>query len=148
VPTRIESIHLNIQTVDAAGSGTDGSVYLGFCGREFHADTAADDFERGSGRNYIFGEGANVNNASTNDPRRQLLFLENVDTLPVYIRFQPRDSGDNWQLDRVEVTVNGQLFPMWDTAAVIQEGIWLGERSGLYVYIPKHQDIGEPVAQQ
>ena len=138
--TPIQSIQLNVQTADVASAGTDGSVYLGFCGREFHADTTADDFERGSSRRYVFGDGANVINAATNDPREQQLFLENVDTLPVYIRFQPQNDGDNWRLERATVTVNGQLFPMWDTVPVLQEGIWLGQRSGLYVHIPKHQD--------
>jgi hypothetical protein len=138
--TSIQSIHLNIQTGDLSGAGTDGDIYLGICGREFRADTTADDFERGSTRLYIFGDGANVLNASTNDPREQQLLLANVDGLPVYVRFQPRNSGDNWRLQRATVTLNGLLFPMWDTASFLQRGIWLGTRSGLYVHLPRHQD--------
>lgn len=42
----ITSFDITIQTGDVNGAGTDGSVYLGICGREFHLDTSKDDFER------------------------------------------------------------------------------------------------------
>lgn len=139
----VQSIHLNLQTGRMDGAGTDGNVYLGVCGREFYVDTTSDDFERGSTRNYIFGDGANVINKPPNDPRSQRLLTENVVRFPVYIRFQPESGSDNWNLQRAVVTFNGDLFPQWDTASFVRSdnGIWLGTRSGLYVHIPMHQDV-------
>ena len=53
--TQIESIQVNINTGDESCAGTDGDNYLGVCGREFHLDTSADDFERGSSHQYVLG---------------------------------------------------------------------------------------------
>jgi hypothetical protein len=141
---QINTIRLHLQTGDLSGAGTDGDVYLGVCGREFSIDTTRDDFERGSAREYVLGAGSNVNNASVNDPRAQQLFVENVDHFPVYIRFQPQNRGDNWQLQRAEVRFNDDFFPVWDTASFVHndpaKGIWLGVRSGLVVHLPRHSD--------
>lgn len=138
----IRKIHLSVQTGSMSGAGTDGDVYLGVCGREFHADTGADDFERGSSREYVFGRGGNVNNFADNNPARQRLLLEDVERLPVYIRFEPTDRGDRWNLQRAVVRFNDQLLPQWDTSSFVSDrtGIWLGTRAGKYVNIPKHQD--------
>ncbi len=142
--TAIETITLQIQTADKDGAGTDGDVYLGVCGREFRTDTSADDYERDSSREYVFGDGANINNASVNDPRVPQLHLENADRFPVYIRFQPTSRTDNWKLLRAEVSFNGAFFPRWDTGDLIpfdeRGGIWLGTRSGLWVHIARHSD--------
>lgn len=80
---QITSIHLHIETGNLSGAGTDGDVYLGLGGREFSIDTTRDDFERGAGREYILGDGANINNAAVNDPRKQQMFTENVANFPV-----------------------------------------------------------------
>lgn len=145
----INSIHLHIQTGDLSGAGTDGDVYLGLCGREFSIDTTRDDFERGAAREYILGDGANINNAMVNDPRGQRLFTENVAKFPVYIRFQPRSRTDNWQLQRADVRFNGSLHIDWDTANYIsnnpQKGIWLGVRSGLVVHLEDFSHDSVPV---
>ena len=66
---RIESIHLHIQTGKLSRAGTNGDVYLGLCGREFHIDSKANDFEAGSARVYVFGTSATVLDAAVNDPR-------------------------------------------------------------------------------
>jgi len=143
---QIDTIGLNLKTGNLSGAGTDGDVYLGVCGREFSIDTTRDDFERGSARTYILGDGSNVNNAAVNDPREQRLFVENVDNFPVYIRFQPQGRSDNWQLQRATLSFNGDIFPQWDTSSFVgndpASGIWLGTRSGLFVHIPRHQDAG------
>ena len=86
-------IDVTIQTGDRAGAGTDGSVYLGIAGREFHCDSTANDFERGSSRTYTFGDGANVRNGNRNDPRTPQLTREAVDRFPVYISIRAR-SGE------------------------------------------------------
>ena len=146
---QINSIHLHIQTGNLSGAGTDGDVYLGLCGREFFIDTTRDDFERDSAREYILGDGANINNAAVNDPRKQLLFTENVGNFPVYIRFQPRSRTDNWQLQRADVRFNGSLHIDWDTVNFVTndpaQGIWLGTRSGLAVHLVDHSHGPIPV---
>ena len=144
---RINSIQLHIQTGDQSGAGTDGDVYLGICGREFFIDTTRDDFERGSGREYILGEDANINYAADNDPRTQTLFTENVASFPVYIRFQPQSRTDKWQLMRADVRFNGSLHIDWDTVNVLEptEGIWLGVRLGLVLHLQNFSHSPVPI---
>lgn len=139
---QIESIQININTGDESGAGTDGSIYLGVCGREFHLDTTADDFERGRGHEYVLGGGSDVVNPAVNDPRKQFLQVEDVDSFPVYVRFEPNNDGDNWNLARADLTFNDNLFPRWETQSFIAEedGIWLGQRSGNVVHLRKHLD--------
>lgn len=141
--TALTSLQLTLQTGDLSGAGTDGDVYLGFAGREFSIDTSADDFERNSARTYRFGEGATVLNASVNDPREPAFEVENAARFPTYVRFQPQSRTDNWLLARATVTVNGGLFPMWDTAEHFSQrrGLWLGVRSGLVVHLLLHEDV-------
>lgn len=139
--TLITSIQFQLITGSMSGAGTDGDVYLSVCGREFYVDTSADDFERGSSRLYVFGDGANVNNPPTNDPRQHNLHIENVNNFPVYLRFQPRSRTDNWNVQRAEVSFNQNIFPRWDTASFIsqREGIWMGTRSSMFLHIPPHE---------
>jgi hypothetical protein len=95
---QIESIQVHIETGDESGAGTDGSIYVGVGGREFHLDTSADDFERGSSHDYVLGEGSDVVNPAVNDPRKQFVQTEEVESFPIYVRFEPNNSGDNWNL--------------------------------------------------
>lgn len=46
--TSIECFRVSIQTRRVSAGGTDGDVYIGFCGRELSLDTDADDDESGS----------------------------------------------------------------------------------------------------
>ena len=139
---QIESIHVNIETGDESGAGTDGSIYVGVCGREFHLDTSADDFEHGSSHEYVLGAGSDIVNPAVNDPRKQSLQTEDVESFPIYVRFEPNNSGDNWNLARAEMSLNNDFFPRWVTETFISEaeGIWLGQRSGNVVHLRKHQD--------
>jgi hypothetical protein len=141
----IESIQVEVGTLDEDGAGTDGSLYLGVCGREFHLDTSADDLERGSNRQYVLGDNANIEDMGINDPRKQRLFTGHVDALPVYLRFVGEDSGDRWGLRRATMTLNEELFPMWDTDSYISdvEGIWLGAKAGGVVFLINQQDDGQ-----
>ena len=77
-----------------------------------------------------------------NDPRKQSLQLEDVDSFPVYVRFEGNDDGDNWNLARAEMSFNETFFPRWETQTFIPEtdGIWLGQRSGNVVHLRKHLD--------
>ncbi len=144
---RIKSILLNLQTATDNGAGSDGDVYLGFCGREFYLDTDKDDFEPGTSIDYVLGDGANTHNPTQNDPREHLLYVEHALDLPCYIRFKGKDRGDEWKLLRAVVTVNDALFPMWDTASVVpfgaHGGIWMGTRATELVMVPLN-DGGDP----
>ncbi len=125
-----------------SGGGTDGSIYVGVCGREFHLDTSDDDFEHGSSHEYVLGAGSDVVNPAVNDPRKQVLLTEDVESFPIYVRFDPNNSGDNWNLARAEMSFNDDFFPRWETTSFISEadGIWLGQRSRNVVHLRKHQD--------
>jgi hypothetical protein len=140
--TQIESIQVNINTGEQSGAETDGSVYVGVGGREFHLDTRANDFQRGSSHKYKLGAGSDVVNPAVNDPRAQLLQIEDLESFPVYVRFEGNDSGDNWNLARAEVSFNETFFPRWETTGFVSDpdGIWLGQRSGNVVHLRKHQD--------
>ncbi len=135
----LTKIEVHINTSDIEDAGTDGSVYLGICGREFRCDTSADDFERGSNRTYIFGESANVRNAASNDPRKPRLILEDVDRFPVYIRFEQDGGGGHWNLEMATVHLNGTIFQQYEIR-LEREGLWLGKNSGAYIYLHKHID--------
>lgn len=136
---KIESIEVNVETGPDPDAGTDGSIYLGFCGREFSLDSSSDDFERNSTKKYIFGQGSNVSNATRNDPRNPQLMDGNIAKFPVYIRIA---STDLWQLERVVVTYNGEPFRQWDTSLVVGPGkLWLGPTAGTMLHIPKDEPL-------
>ena len=99
-------IDVGVATGCQGGAGTDGDVYIGVCGREVYIDTAYDDFEQNSNRTYILGAGANIEYAGYNDPRNPQLNTADLDKFPVYLRFEPRGDGPDWNLEQVDVTVN------------------------------------------
>jgi hypothetical protein len=135
--TLIRSVHVLIYTADEEGAGTDGDVYVGAAGREFHLDTSANDFERGSHFVYRFGTFPTVIDTEANDPQRQRLRLESVDSLPLYIRFAPARRDDRWKLERAVVAFNSEETPLWDSDVNAPEGIWLDMRAGLVLHLPK-----------
>jgi hypothetical protein len=141
---QIESIEVNVQTLDADGAGTDGSLYVGVCGREFHLDTRENDLQRGSAGTYVLGDNSNVQDKAINDPRNQRLFTENVDSLPVYLRFVGEDDDDHWGLQRAVLILNSQILPQWDTISYISQtdGIWLGHKAGNIVFLIRDRDEG------
>ena len=139
----IRKLRLQLQTGDASGASTDGDVFLGFGGREFSLDTTDDDFGTESSREYIFGDDANVRFDEYNDPRHPQLFLEKAMEQPVYIRFGPKGSEDNWLLRRAEVYVSDHIVPIWDSAGILgisPLGLWMGARRGERLDLPRHVD--------
>jgi hypothetical protein len=136
----IETVSVLINTRDVSRGGTDGNVFLGLGGREFRLDTSSDDFEAGSSRTYVLGDGGNVNNKDVNDPRKPQLREESLDLFPVYIRFQPTGGTDNWNVERVGVTIGSSTFPAYEASLERQGGLWLGIRSGLVLHLFKHVD--------
>lgn len=134
----ITKISINITTSSDSNSGTDGDVYVGFCGREFYLDTSADDFERGSSRSYVCGDGANILSKPLNDPRSPPLQDTDIDRFPVYVRFVGKSRNDNWKVQRVNVSYNDQLFPQYEL--LLRDGIWMGTHATSVVFIKKHTD--------
>ena len=133
----IRSVHALVYTGSEDGAGTDGDVYVGACGREFRLNTAGNDFERGSRYTYRFGTFPTVADPELNDPQRQLLRLEDVGRLPLYIRFAPRERSDRWKLQRAIVAFNSEETPLWDSAVNAPNGIWLGTNAGLILHLPR-----------
>jgi hypothetical protein len=144
----IGKIRFRIRTADTSDAGTDGEIYVGICGREFHIDSQHDDFERASERTYssdstaVPGE-VNVNNPTFNNPSADPpLFTEDLDLYPVYVRFEPRNKDDHWTLQYISVTVAGikyeALEPEDDTAIFTK----LGYKSGKWLYLHLERRLG------
>jgi hypothetical protein len=141
----LNRFQVNIKTSNINNAETDGSVYIGICGREFHCNTTADNFKRDSLNTFNFGVGANVVNAANNDPRNPVLLTEDVDRFPVYIRFEqdPKDlDGGEWNLEGVDVRLNGTIFVQYKSR--ITKGLWLGKTSGAIHHLRKHSDVVNP----
>lgn len=131
----ITQLTARVVTGNRPGAGTDGTIYLGICGREFHLDSAVDDFETGSDRTYIMGvgagEGSTINHVNQNDPRSPQLDTQDLNHFPVYIRIEPQnDGGSNWNLELVIVTVNPGPGQVVFTALGGGRHLWMGTHFG------------------
>jgi hypothetical protein len=135
----LNKIRVTITTGRDAGAGTDGSVYLGLAGREFRCDTSADDFERGSTRDYVFGDGANVQRPGDNDPRKPPLRVEDPDIFQAYIRFA-QGGNSPWLLEEAAVYIDDETAPRYETD-ISNNPIWLGDASGCIYYLRKSSDL-------
>jgi hypothetical protein len=130
----ITRLDVRVVTATDAGAGTDGEVYLGIAGREFHLDSAADDFEAGTDRTYTLGEGANILNAARNDPRNPQLDTADLSIAPVWIRFEP---GENWHLEGVIATVNPGASQLQFRALAGAPDLWLGPDMGKFCILKR-----------
>ncbi|MEV0622700.1 hypothetical protein AB0I81_55945 [Nonomuraea sp. NPDC050404] len=137
----ITAITAEIRTVDSSygggtGPGTDGYVCLGLAGREFHANTSADDFEDGAQDVFVFGENATVLKPEINDPRNPQLTFADLHAYPAYVRFDPAGDNDDWHLERATVTITGS-----NDSKVIYSALagdpdhWLGKDTGLIMHL-------------
>jgi len=135
--TDINVIQARLVTGNRAAAGTDGRVYIGAAGREFRIDAAGNDFERGANRTYILGQGSGVRNAGSNDPRNPQLDTEDLDKYPVYLRFEPSGGGPDWNVERVQVTVNpGRDEVNFDNLRLSgAPDVWLGTNHGKAIYL-------------
>jgi hypothetical protein len=136
--TAITQIKATIHTGDQENAGTDSWVYLGICGREFRlARSDVNDFGRSSHRDYFLGNGANVEDASLNDPKFPRLDTADLDQFPAYIRLEPAGDSPDWNLDGVEVTIT----PSGSKYGRLGDGgganIWLGQKMGKFCYLRK-----------
>jgi len=152
---KITGILCQVVTGNFSGAGTDGNVYLGLGGREFKLDSSADDFERGSLREYVMGQGpvepnlpppqVRVLNKDKNDPRVGFpLDTVNLAPLtPVYIRFEPEGAGDNWNLSFADALVfSEQGFVVAFTPPPDFDNLWLGQTMGKILYLTNEVRLG------
>jgi len=134
----ITQIKAVIHTGDRNSAGTDGSVYLGICGREFKLTRAdVDDFERSSHREYFLGNVSNVEQPKFNDPRSPQLDTTDTDRYPVYIRFEPKGDSPDWDFDGAVITITPggtKLGRMGDGGGA---HLWLGQNMGKFCYLTK-----------
>ena len=138
----ITRIDAQFKTGNRSGAGTDGDIFIGIGGREFVADSAVDDFERGSDRIYVFGagsgSGSTVNNPAFNNPSTPFqLDTSNLDRFPVYVRFEPTGRDDNWNLESVTVTVNPGPGQVQYQALGGSNNLWLGQHAGKVCHLQK-----------
>lgn len=151
---KVDTIFVRLRTRDEDGAGTDGDVYLGIGGREFHIDKHdRDDFERGDDATYILGErptvppenAIDISGFATNPKDPYVLKTENLNFFPVYIRLEKADSvSSTWRLDYVEVRVNPETDNITYSALDDDfEWIFLGGGFGRTLYLlPKPPIIG------
>jgi len=143
----IQKIVFRIRTADIENAGTDGEVYIGFCGREFHVGTSYEDFERGTERNYSAGTNAlsdevNLHDPVLNDPRAlPPLDSQDMDNYPIYLRFEPVGRYDHWSLQYISVSAAGVKYEALEPEDDPAIYAVLGYKSGKYLYLHKHKEI-------
>lgn len=131
----ITRIDVELKTGNRSGAGTDGDIYLGIGGREFYLDSQGDfdDFRPDTDKTYTFGAGANVKFADKNDPRSPAqLLTERLDRFPVYVRFNPENRDDNWNLESITATINPGPNQIRYQALGGSDNLWMGTHSALY----------------
>ena len=139
--SKVTGILCQILTGNVEDAGTDGNVYLGIGGREFRLDSRADDFERGSWREYALGElnvsgAVPVNNKQYNDPRIGLpLDTINLTRSPVYIRHEFSGSSGSWNLRFAAALVYDPNFVVGFTPPRDFDNLWLGMPMGQVLFL-------------
>ena len=139
-----------METVRGGGLGS-GLVFFGFGGREFRLDSDVDpDFEAGDTVTFALGPvglapgGDRLLKADIrdfNDPSQHYALLsENLDRFPAYIRFVPGTVDESWNIEEVIVEARisgGGVAAIFAHLTVPNAGnhLWLGNRSGLYLYL-------------
>ena len=112
-------------------SGTNGDVYLGIGGREFHlAIFGSKDFRAEETEEFILGEGTNIGVfPDDNDPRTPYqMVTETLSRYPVYIRFEPTNQDGRRELDKICVAVNPGSDQIEFSALGGGSYLWLNNR--------------------
>jgi len=144
--TEVDRIIVTIKTGNKSNGSTNGKVYLGMAGREFRLDKSGNQFQQGTEDQFIIGLGSNILNSNKNglpntsntlndSPK---ISFDSISEYPAYIRFEPTNNNDQWNVDRVCVNVGSNSGPVADFHAQILSGInddniWLSEDSGLFI---------------
>lgn len=134
---------VQVKTAAGRGTGTDGRIYLGVCGREFRLQNAPADFHSGAEPLFVLGDGATVRHPDLNDPRHPQLDTDMAEKYPVYIRFEPVTASDDWKVRVVCVRVEGDLslhdpdlIKEFGTPSILSaDGLWLGRNAGLACFL-------------
>lgn len=158
---RVVGIACIIHTGAVAHARTDGNVYLGLGGREFGLDSPSlNDFEFGSQFIYLLGSASGykipgqfsvkVAQRDRNDPGLGFpIDTEAVLNLPRYIRFEPEDSDDEWNLtyaearvhieeERLSRTILRFSVPVFvDAKKNTFIDLWLGNQTGKIAYLSR-----------
>jgi len=134
----INQIDLQIKTGNRSGAGTDGYIYLGIGGREFLVDQpGVNDLEPNMNQIFTFSANGNTINQPLNNPASQyVLKTEDLGKFPKYIRFEPDNADDNWNIETIKVVVNPGVSQIEYNALGGSNHVWLGTRNGKIVYIP------------
>ena len=152
---KITGILCQVVTGDFSGAGTDGQIFLGLAGREFCLDSSADDFERGSLREYIMGRGPlepptppqiRVRNPERNDPRVGFpLDTANLSKCPVYIRFEPEKAGDLWNVSFAAALVyrDEGVFVAAFLVPPDFDNLWVGRNCGEALHLTETFSTGD-----
>lgn len=135
----VSSITLRIQTSNRLLAGTNGRLYLGFGGREYRLNNPTlNDLERGDWNTFVLGVGATIANPVFNDPNSHLPIADSdIFNFPRYLRFEPQDSDDDWDIEGFEVFVqyvggSNSVFTRPGLAG--GNHLWLGERNSKIMY--------------
>jgi hypothetical protein len=125
-------------TITTGDKGTNGSVYVSLCGREFRLDrTGQDDFRRKTTDQYVLGDANNifsVANPEVNDPQAPLpLDAADLPLFPIYLRLK----ADNlWHVQGGSI----KIFTGGPTAVTIDilpgnRSLFLGPQCGEYLFL-------------
>ena len=134
--TIITQVKIAIKTGNINGASTNGKIYLGIGGREFRLDKPGDQFQRNSLDTFTIGIGSDLENPdfnnlpiTVNNNSPIIRHLEII-SYPKYLRFDPNDDSDNWNVQNVEVDV----VDIGKTYKGPRDGnLWQGTRSGLTI---------------
>ena len=143
----IEQVGVTVITGNINGASTNGLVYLGIGGREFRLNKGGNQFEKGDTDNFQIGGVAgpdSINNQNNSNDLPAVPGTANspsieystLDDYPTYIRFEPQNEDDNWNVQSVSVDVkesgaSGATRTLSDHTG--NGNIWLGKRSGLFL---------------
>lgn len=127
----ITKIDVRIKTGNRDDAGTDGGVFLGICGRELLLDTNKNDFEQGQDQTFTLGKDSNSRDPQSSDPTKPFPFdTRDLDSFPMWIRFEPGNGRDSWNVEAVVATVNPGSTQKKYGALPREENLWLGKASG------------------
>lgn len=141
----IEQIRLTVITGNINGASTNGHIFCGIGGREFRLNKSGNQFQRGDTDTFqiggVIGPDSinNPNNSNDLPPlpgtvNAPAIEYNTLDDYPTYIRFEPQDNDDNWNVSRVELRVTDDTNIVHKFNALDGNGsIWLGENSGLFL---------------
>jgi hypothetical protein len=143
----IEQIKLTVITGNVTGASTNGHIFLGIGGREFRLNKSGNQFQKGDTDTFQIGgvigpDSINNQNNSNDLPplpgtiNAPAIEYSTLDDYPTYIRFEPQDNDDNWNVQSVSGNVkesgaSGGTRTFNDRTG--NGNIWLGKESGLFL---------------